>query len=154
VYQTAIRLRTDLINSLKGIEKNHNRHLKKIANHSISKVANAVQAICIDCPNFLIRLPYESFSTIMGYNIFKVFAEYDGVLLDKQVAHQLNAQFKSYKMDIIMAFIQTKKLNIHIILYILEYFLLKEIEYCDIADIGIAASNHFIISSNKITIII
>jgi hypothetical protein len=117
----------------------------------MGKVVYAVQSICIDYPNFLIRLPYNCFSTVTRYNIFKVFAEYDGSLLDMQTAHDLNNQFKIYKMDIIIAFIQIKKLNIHIILYILEYFLLKKIEY---RDINIANSNQVFISSDKITIVI
>jgi hypothetical protein len=151
MYQSAVRLRDDLIASLKNSENRDNKKLKKHTKYIMGKVVYAVQSICIDYPNFLIRLPYNCFSTVTRYNIFKVFAEYDGSLLDMQTAHDLNNQFKIYKMDIIIAFIQIKKLNIHIILYILEYFLLKKIEY---RDINIANSNQVFISSDKITIVI
>jgi hypothetical protein len=151
VYQSAIRLRGDLIISLKNFEKDDNKKLKKIAKCIMTKIINAVQSICIDYPNFLIRLPYDCFSTVTDYDIFKVFAEYDGSLLDMQTAHDLNNRFKIYKMDIIIAFIQMKKLNIHIILYILEYFLFKKIEY---RDINISNSNQVFISRDKITIVI
>lgn len=150
IYQSAFKLQSDLIISLKN-SKNENKKLKKIAKYSISKFLHAMQSICIDYPNFLIRLPYNCFSTVTGYNIFKVFAEYDGSLLDMKTAHELNNQFKMYKMDIIIPFIQMKKLNIHTILYILEYFLLKKIEY---RDINITDSNTAFISRDKITIVI
>ena len=105
MYQSAIRLKGDLIFSLQS-EKKHNYQLKKIAKHSMTRVIHAIQSICINCTNFLIRLPYENFDTITNYNIFKIFSDYDGALLDKKIARKLNNQYKKYKIDIIMAFVQ------------------------------------------------
>lgn len=128
------------------------KKLKKNVKHSMQKVINAIKYICTNNTSILIRLPYSIFSTITNYDIYKVYAEYDGAVLDKNVARALN---NTFKINTIPIFI--KKLNIYIILYILKYLTFAEESYYTIFDTfnKINNSKHLIIKDgNSIKIII
>lgn len=122
---------TNLINGLNNTTiQPELKYLKKIVKNSMQKVINAIKYICKNNTNILIRLPYSIFSEITNYDIFKIYAEYDGTILDKSVAAALNNIFK---LSIIPIFI--KKIDIFIILYILEYLAFKKLSYDTIEQI-------------------
>jgi hypothetical protein len=113
---------TNLINELNRTNiQPELKYLKKNVKNSMQKVINAIRYICKNNTNILIRLPYSIFSEITNYDIYKIYSEYNGAILDKAVAKVLNNIFK---MDIIPIFI--KKINIYIILYIIKYLAFKE----------------------------
>lgn len=122
-------------------------NLKKIVKNSMQKVINAIRYICKNNTNILIRLPYSIFSEITNYDIFKIYSEYDGAILDKAVAKKLNNIFK---LDIIPIFI--KKINIYIILYIIKYLAFKELSYNTIEQID--NSGHLVIKNRNLIEII
>jgi len=139
IYKSAIKLNSDLgaliekskdekskIENLKDekskIEKSKIEkliRLKKYTKKNIAKMVNILNNAFKE-PEILIRLPYEFFITIKNYNIFDVFKKCNKIWLEKQVANYLNSK---YNIEIILMFF--KKLNINIILYILEYLMLK-----------------------------
>jgi hypothetical protein len=122
IYCSATKMRDELIGM-----NNNNLKLKQILKYKVIKVIESIKCIFITHTNILIRVSYNIFKTITEYDIFKIFAQYDGALLDEQICNKLNHTFKKYKFDIIIILIQLKKLNMHTILYIMNYFVFKSI---------------------------
>jgi hypothetical protein len=127
LYKSAIIINDDL--SIKNTKYDQNQQnqqnqlirLKKYTKKKVLKMINILKKIFED-PDILIRLPYNLLITVQKYNIFDIFAKYNGIWLDKQVSNYLN---NKYKIEIILLLKLSKKIDNYIILYILQFLMLK-----------------------------
>lgn len=125
LYKSAI----DIIDEIND-EINDNK-LKKYTKKNISKIIKTIKKIFIENLDVLIRLPYQILITINNYSVINVFSIYNGLWLDKEVSNHLN---QKYKMEMIIIMSRIKKINTHIILYILQYLILNGGDIIDIYD--------------------
>jgi hypothetical protein len=97
-------------------------NLKKYTQKKVIKMINILNTIFEDS-NILIRLPYNLLITVKKIDIFDIFAKYNGIWLDTQVSNYLN---NKYKIEIILLLSKlSKKIDNYIILYILQFLMLK-----------------------------
>jgi hypothetical protein len=120
IYRTA----NDMNRELNIIGKKY-IGLKKFTKKNILNVINALNILFESNLAILVRLPYEliCFTNVLNKkNIFNAVNECKNIWLESQTAKYMN---NIYRMEIILLLSHIKKLNNHIILYILKFLLLK-----------------------------
>lgn len=130
IMRVAPRITISIYRSAHNLVKslnNYNKHigLKNYTKKKILAVINALNKIFKSNLDALIRLPYELLCLTKILNkdiIFDVFSKCNNVWLDFRSVKLMN---NIYRIEIILLLCRLDKLNNHIILYILQFLLLK-----------------------------